>query len=213
MSVTINNKEYKHDNDFLESKKDLIVLTSDGRAIKVDSKLLKETSPVLEAQLSHLHLDHSSDAVKLHIKALQDDTIDFTNMTYKTFKETLEMCLKYVTKHEGLGLLGQINEEKGVIGHFGAEKGFELFCLMPHFNDMLTSCRIIKEVGPEATQDKNDKYGDFWDPLLWTKDTMKELRGDWACAYILAHKSTAHPYGTRDYWDDVSRRFLLMLVV
>ncbi|WWC69028.1 uncharacterized protein I206_102964 [Kwoniella pini CBS 10737] len=209
MSIAFQGKPYRYNEDFAESCGDLIILTSDGQALKTDSELLKTASPVFDSMLSRLSLDHSSSAIKLYLQTIRDEAIDFTDITYETFKETLNMCLKYETKMQGLGLLGQINEGKGVIGHFGAENGFELFCLMPNFNDMLTSCRIIKDVRSRTVN--NTKYGDFWNPQLWKQDTIKDVRGDWVWAYLYAHNPTKYPRGSKDYWEDVSNRFLRLL--
>ncbi|WRT65311.1 uncharacterized protein IL334_002254 [Kwoniella shivajii] len=207
-------KEYKYYDEYKDESGDLVIITSDDLAIKVQKSLLEHSSPVFRSMFSTcksddnvIHLDHPAAALALYLTALGDRPLDYLNNEYDTFAEAIELCFLYDTLHTGPKMLKTLSP----IGKLGHKHGYSLFKFSARFDDVLTACRIIQTIG--LYQDTRLNGGDaFWRPNNWERSYMDVLPSSWVWAYMQAHQQTTARIRTRDYWNDIAIKFLEYLL-
>ncbi|WWC69027.1 uncharacterized protein I206_102963 [Kwoniella pini CBS 10737] len=174
--TTKSGKEYEYYEKFNDTSKNLVLVSSDNLALRVDCTILRTSSSVFRSMFAtcdtegdQVHLPHTAELLGLYIFALDDRHLDLSNITYETFQELLEICIRYDTLSIGPQLFRKLTK----IQEFDYTNGYELVVLAAKFDDILTACRIISKIGYEAYgRNSADK---FWKTNNWERDIMNKL--------------------------------------
>ncbi|WWC69029.1 uncharacterized protein I206_102965 [Kwoniella pini CBS 10737] len=207
-------KEYRYHENFNDTDKDLVIISSDDIAFRVDSFILQAHSSVFRSMLSinnsennDVHLDHSHQALEMYLSALNGYELKLKCYHWKSFKEGIELCNLYDTPFIGTKMLSQVTP----IDLFGDHIGHELFVLASTFNDILTACRIISTCG--ANRACYAKAADeFWTLDEWDGSHLDRLPSRWIWAYVRAHTERTRKLDIKSTWDDISTRFRKLLL-
>ncbi|WWC69030.1 uncharacterized protein I206_102966 [Kwoniella pini CBS 10737] len=198
--------------NFKDETKDLVIISSNGVAMRVDSCLLKCNSAVFRSMFStcdsddnSIHLDHPSIPLILFLLVVNDQPLEIVQEDWEDFKAAVELCERYEAANIAIRMLNQVQP----INKFGHERAYDLFILASKFNDIFTACRVINTCAywQDASYEGTDK---FW-KKGGDRDLMKGLPVDWVWAYMKCHMNLAPRDLSREYWEDLSVKFMKYL--
>ncbi|OCF40538.1 hypothetical protein I317_05629 [Kwoniella heveanensis CBS 569] len=179
---TSSGKEYEYHEKFDGPEGDLVIISSDDKALRCEKAVLLVNSSVFrfmfstcDSDGSEVHLDHPASALATVLQAL-NHRLDVAPTKWQELLDALDICSPYDMAFLGARILRKITDtEQYDQGH-----AYELFCLAAKFDDTITACRIIAERGDEDS-------GPFCQPESGPRKVMENLPGVWTWAYMQAH--------------------------
>ncbi|WVR04158.1 hypothetical protein IAU60_001157 [Kwoniella sp. DSM 27419] len=174
-----------------QGKGDLVIITSDCFAFRVNREVLTSASLVFRKQFEacgskdgFIQLQHSAIVLALYMQSIQDRAINLKVIQWPDFLAVFELHTKYQTISYGRNILHAVSP----IHRFGPTTGKQILSLAGKCSDILTACRVLAH----ASDWENAFLGN---ESMFDYSVVEDLPGKWISHWQVPYAQQA-PYKT-----------------